>query len=100
MNLKTSLFEETYALIHQYIEESGQIFEADVIQAIYDNTLGQPGLTCALCHHLIAEKPDRTQPIVMADFDNTLNHFLIERLDKNILNIVQKAREKKDRVKT
>lgn len=89
-------FEETYALIHQYIEESGQIFEADVIQAIYDNTLGQPGLTCALCHHLIAEKPDRTQPIVMADFDNTLNHFLIERLDKNILNIVQKAREKKD----
>ena len=89
-------FDETNALIRQYVQESGQIFEADVIQAIYDNTQGQPGLICALCHHLIAEKSDHTQPIVMADFYKTLNHFLTKRLDKNILNIVHKAREKKD----
>lgn len=89
-------FDETHALIHQYIEESDQLFEDNVIQAIYDNTHGQPGLTCALCEHLIEGKPDRSQSIVMADFYNTLQHFLIERKDKNILNIVQKAREQQD----
>jgi len=88
--------DETHSLIHQYIHESGQIFEDNVIQAIYDNTQGQPGLTCALCEHLIDKKPDSVQPIVMADFYKTLNHFLTERPDKNILNIVHKAREKQD----
>jgi len=89
-------FEETFDLIQQYIQESGQIFEADVIQAIYDNTRGQPGLTCALCDHMIQEKADHDQPIAMGDFDKTLKHFLIERPDKNIVNIVRKAREKQD----
>lgn len=87
-------FEETHALIHQYINESGQVFEDDVIHAIYDNTRGQPGLTCALCDHLIDQKADHTQPIVMADFYKTLQYFLIEKADKNILNIVHKAKEK------
>jgi len=32
--------DETHSLIHQYIHESGQIFEDNVIQAIYDNTQG------------------------------------------------------------
>lgn len=89
-------FDETHALIHQYIHESGQVFAANVIQAIFDNTQGQPGLTCALCEHLIKGKPDRAQPIVLADFYKTLKHFLTERSDKNMLNIVQKAREKQD----
>ncbi|MEM7531340.1 MAG: AAA-like domain-containing protein [Chloroflexota bacterium] len=89
-------FEETNALIHQYIHESGQVFEADVIQAIYNNTQGQPGLTCALCDHLIKSKSDRTQPIVLDDFYSTLKHFLTERTDKNILNIVHKSREKRN----
>jgi len=89
-------FDETHALIHQYIQESGQTFEVDVIQAIYDNTQGQPGLICALCDYLTKETPDRSQSITMNDFYKTLNHFLIERLDKNILNVLQKAREKKD----
>ncbi|MEM7531029.1 MAG: AAA-like domain-containing protein [Chloroflexota bacterium] len=89
-------FQETNELIHQYIQESGQVFEADVIQAIFDNTQGQPGLTCALCDHLVKAKPDREQSITMADFYNTLKHFVTERSDKNILNIVQKAREKQD----
>jgi len=89
-------FEETHALIHQYVQESGQLFEADVIQAIYDNTNGQPGLICALCEHLIQKKTDHEQTIVLDDFYPTLKHFLTERSDKNILNIVQKSREKKE----
>jgi len=40
--------------------------------------------------------PERSQPITMEAFYPTLHHFLTERFDKNIVNIVQKAREKRE----
>ncbi len=90
-------FSEVEALIGQYVTESGQPFEPQVIKAIYDNTQGQPGLVCGLCEYLVEEMvPDRSQPISMAVFYPTLKHFLIERFDKNILNIVHKAKQKQD----
>lgn len=90
-------FAEVQDLIGQYVAEAGQPFEMEVIRAIYENTAGQPGLVCALCHYLVTEMvPDRSQPVTMAAFYPTLRHFLTERFDKNIVNIVQKAREKRD----
>ncbi|MEM7534815.1 MAG: AAA-like domain-containing protein [Chloroflexota bacterium] len=89
-------FAETESLLLQYVQDSDQKFDPAVINAIHENTQGQPGLVCALAAHLIEEKPDRTQPITLKDFYKTLKHFLTERLDKNILNIVQKAKAKKD----
>jgi hypothetical protein len=84
-------------LIGQYVAESGQPFAKAVVKAIYENTQGQPGLTCALCHYLVTEKvTDRSQPITMAALYPTLKHFLTERRDKNILNIVSKTRERRD----
>ncbi|MCE7989849.1 MAG: ATP-binding protein [Caldilinea sp. CFX5] len=89
-------FAEVEGLIQQYVTESGQPFDAQVIKAIYDNTQGQPGLVNALCQHLVTVvATDRSQPVRMADFYPTLKYFLTERFDKNILNIVQKAREKR-----
>lgn len=90
-------FAEVQDLIGQYVAESGQPFDEAVILAIYENTAGQPGLVCALCHYLVTEMvPDRSQPVTMTAFYPTLRHFLTERFDKNIVNIVQKAREKRD----
>ena len=90
-------FEEVQQLIRQYEEESGQSFEPQVIRTIYDNTQGQPGLVCGLCLYLIEQAAtDRTQPVSMSAMYATLKHFLTERFDKNILNIVQKAREKRE----
>jgi len=89
-------FEEVRELIGQYTSESGQRFDEEVIRAIYQNTNGQPGLACALCAHLVEEiATDRSRPVMMEDFYKTLRHFLTERFDKNIINIVQKAREKR-----
>lgn len=88
-------FAEVEQLIGQYVAESAQTFDTKVIKAIYENTQGQPGLTCALCHYLVTEiVTDRSHPVTMAAFYPTLQYFLIERRDKNILNIVSKAREK------
>ncbi|MCP4697818.1 MAG: hypothetical protein GY862_13345, partial [Gammaproteobacteria bacterium] len=86
---------EVSALIQQYVTESGQIFEPDVINAIYANTQGQPGLVCAVCAY-IAGQSARHQPVTMEDYYKAQQHFLTERFDKNIINIVQKAREKRD----
>lgn len=86
---------EVEHLIGEYVSDSGQNFRPEVVRAIYDNTQGQPGLVCALCHHLITVAvPDPAQPVTQEAFYATLRHFLTERLDKNILNVVQKAREK------
>jgi hypothetical protein len=93
--LKVSYFTpaEVNLLIEQYVDESGQAFEDKVIKAIYDNTKGQPGLVCALAADLVEKVKNRT--VTMDDFLVTLNEFLKSKYDKNILNIVQKAKEKK-----
>ena len=85
---------EVNQLIEQYVHESGQKFAPQVINAIYDNTRGQPGLVCALAAHLLKKITNRT--VIMADFLVTLDYFLKSKYHKNILNIIQKAEEKKD----
>jgi hypothetical protein len=88
--------DEVKDLIGQYTAETGQKFDDEVIKAIYANTAGQPGLACALCAHLVEKvTTDRTKPVSIKDFYVTLDHFLTERFDKNIINIVQKANLKK-----
>lgn len=85
--------QEVNLLIEQYVNESGQKFEPQVIKAIYENTKGQPGLVCALAAHLVQKVTNRT--VTPDDFLVTLDYFLKSKYDKNILNIVQKAKEKK-----
>lgn len=88
-------FSEVQNLIQQSVVETGQPFEEQVIKAIYENTQGQPGLVNALCQHLVeVAVTDRNQPVTIAHFYVTLKHFLTERFDKNILNVIRKAREK------
>jgi hypothetical protein len=89
-------FEEVSSLIGQYVTESGQTFEDKVIKAIYDNTQGQPGLVCALCTYLVEKLvTEKNQSVLMEHYYKAQQHFLTERFDKNIINIVQKAREKR-----
>lgn len=94
--LKVSYFTpaEVTSLIEQFVKESGQRFEDKVIKGIYDNTKGQPGLVCALAADLVEKVKNRT--VTRDDFLGTLNDFLKSKYDKNILNILQKAREKQD----
>ncbi|MBI3960726.1 MAG: ATP-binding protein [Chloroflexi bacterium] len=90
-------FGEVQALIEQHVNETGQPFDAAVVREIYANTQGQPGLVNGLCQHLVdVVVTDRSQPVTMQAFYATLKHFLTERFDKNILNVVQKARMKQD----
>lgn len=87
---------EVGELIHQYVAESGQSFEPDVITAIHENTAGQPGLVNGLCALLVTEiATERTVPVAMMHFYRAEQIYLRERFNKNISNVVQKAREKR-----
>lgn len=84
-------------LIQQYVAEAGQAFEPEVIAAIYENTAGQPGLVNGLCALLVTElATDRTAPVTIDHFYRAVQIFLRERFNKNISNVVQKAREKRE----
>jgi hypothetical protein len=88
---------EVENLIAQYEQESGQIFQKKVVAKIYENTLGQPGLVNALCRELVEKYClDRSKPVDMASFLSLLDYFLRKRIDKNISNIVAKAKQHKD----
>ncbi|MCK5717062.1 MAG: AAA-like domain-containing protein, partial [Thiomargarita sp.] len=94
--LQVSYFTESEVthLIKEYVNESGQQFDTQVIKAIYDNTKGQPGLVCGLAAHLLQTVLLRT--VTMDDFLVTLDYFLTAKYDNNILNVLRKAKEKKD----
>jgi len=88
---------EVEDLIGQYEEESGQKFQKKVVAKIYENTLGQPGLVNALCRELVERFcKDRGKPVDMAGFHALMDYFLRLRIDKNISNIVSKAKQHKD----
>jgi len=87
---------EVKDLIAQYTQESGQEFDDEVIRAIYENTIGQPGLVGGLCAHLVEKvATDKMKPVNMEDFFRTLKYYLTESFDKNIINIVKKAKAKR-----
>ena len=89
--------EELTDLIQQHHTETGQEFDASVVAAIYENTKGQPGLVNGLCAYLTEQiAHDRDTTVTLKDFYPTLHYFIKERRDKNMLNIVQKAREKRE----
>lgn len=48
-------FVQVQELIDQHTAETSQVFEQAVVKAIYENTAGQPGLVCALCHYLVTD---------------------------------------------
>lgn len=87
--------QEVHDLIQQYEEESEQTLDEAVIDAVYEDTQGQPGLVNRLCAHLVEEvATDRNTSVKMIDFLHTLKHFLTEELDPQLMHVVKKGREK------
>lgn len=85
--------EEVTGILHWYEEESGQRFEDGVIDRIFHEMQGQPGLTCWL-GELLTETYNRHQPaITMQDFENSYKAALKLLPNNNILNLVSKAKQ-------
>ena len=86
-------FDETRDLLEQHIQATGQVFLPEVIRQIYDNTAGQPGLVNALARDLVEKRCPGYPEIGVGPFYRTLDAFMRLYVNKNISNVVNKARQ-------
>ncbi|MEM7534928.1 MAG: AAA-like domain-containing protein [Chloroflexota bacterium] len=87
-------YAEVIDLFRQYMDASGQIVKQDVIDRLYYEVLGQPGLTCwfgELLTEKFNTKPD--QPITMEEFEDTYGEARDAQPNANITNLIEKAHE-------
>lgn len=92
-NLEVPYFtkEEVFELLEQHETENGQLFHSQVKEKIYDITAGQPGLVNGFGLRLTEKYSDK-QMLEYTDYLDVEDWYLYEALDKNIANIVNKAK--------
>ena len=93
-NLNVPYFtnDETVELLGQHETETGQLFAPSVKAKISDITANQPGLVNGFALKLVENNP--TKPVI--DYNDYLvveDWYLTEAMDKNISNIINKARQ-------
>jgi AAA-like domain len=86
--------EEVNGMFRWYEEESGQRVEPAVVERIFYETRGQPGLTGWL-GELVTQKfnPALHQPITLATFEKAYAAAVKVLPNNNILNVISKARQ-------
>lgn len=85
---------EVEGMFNWYEQESGQAIETAVIERVFYETQGQPGLTCWLGELLTEtynQEPEK--PITMDTFEEACAAAIHVLPNNNILNIVSKARQ-------
>lgn len=87
--------EEVREMFQWYEKESGQTIEPEVIDKLYYETNGQPGLTCWF-GELLTEtyNEDNANPISMENFEEAHAAAVKILPNNNILNIISKANKK------
>ncbi|WP_047265519.1 AAA-like domain-containing protein, partial [Marinitoga sp. 1155] len=88
--------EQVYDLLSQHETETGQIFDEKVKELIWHNAAGQPGLTNGLAYDLVMKKAKGEKIITEKHFEKTLYDYMYVYIDKNIANIINKAKNEKD----
>ena len=87
--------DEVWDLYNQYIEESGQKIEDEVIESVYSVTRGQPGLVCWF-GELLTEKynPGKDKAIDMELWKRVYSRALRVEWNNTVLNLMKKARSR------
>ncbi|MCK4765452.1 MAG: hypothetical protein KAW12_24835, partial [Candidatus Aminicenantes bacterium] len=93
-NLEVPYFtdEETFELLHMHEEETGQLFQRKVKEKICAVTANQPGLVNGFAYKLVEKHPAK-EKIDYNDYLQVEDWYLTEAIDKNISNIINKAKK-------
>lgn len=87
-------YDEVNGMFQWYVQESGQSVEQAVIDAVYAETRGQPGLVGWLGELLTATyNQEPTRPLTMAYFEEVYATAVKVLPNNNILNIISKAKQ-------
>lgn len=91
LNLDYFSKDEIFELLAQHETETGQLFETIVKEKIHALTAGQPGLVNGIANKLVENNLDK--PVIdYLDFLTVENWYLYKAIDKNISNIINKAK--------
>ncbi len=93
-NLNVPFFtvEEVYDLLGQHEAETGQLFAPEVKAKLADVTACQPGLVNSFAAELVQRS--KGKPVIsLGDYLNVEDWYLQEAIDKNISNIINKAKK-------
>jgi hypothetical protein len=92
-NLNVTYFtkDEVFELLHQHETETGQLFDIAVKEKIFEITAGQPGLVNGFADQLTRHFGDK-KTIEYPDYLFVEDWYLNEAIDKNVGNIVNKAK--------
>jgi AAA-like domain len=82
---------EVYELLGQHETETGQLFDPSVKAKLSYITANQPGLVNGFAALMVKNSTGR-QMITYDDYLQVENFYLVEAIDKNISNIVNKAK--------
>ncbi len=95
-NLNVPYFtnKEVFELLGQHETETGQLFDEKVKQKISEITANQPGLVNGFARQLVENNPDKKQ-IDYKDYLKVEDWYLNLTIDKNISNIINKAKEER-----
>ncbi len=90
--------EEVNEMYHWYEKETGQVFEQEVIDRVYDVTRGQPGLVSWFGELLTVEYNDTPgQPLTINKWRTVYKRALHLLPNNNIINIISKANDEEYR---
>ncbi|MCK5524894.1 MAG: hypothetical protein KAI83_17345 [Thiomargarita sp.] len=94
VHIPNFIHDEVAYLFNEYQQESGQSIDPEVVERIWSEFQGQPGLTCWF-GELLTEKYNQAteQPITMAHFEGVYAAALDLLPNNNILNITSKAKQ-------
>lgn len=94
--------EEVDGMFKWYEKESGQKVEQEVIDRLYYETKGQPGLTCWFGELLTEGFEDyrvsKDRPVTARDFEIVYAAATYALPNNNILNIISKAKEEANKI--
>ncbi|MCP4153739.1 MAG: hypothetical protein GY757_38795 [bacterium] len=94
LHVSNLTYDEVEGMFHWYEKESGQKIEPDVIKKIYDDTRGQPGLTCWLGELLTETYNENKKETISMEAHERMMEKAINLLpNSNILNIISKAKQ-------
>jgi hypothetical protein len=92
LHIPNLTFQEVQGMFQWYERESGQTIEPEVIEKVFGETNGQPGLTCWFGELLTDKYNDnKDRPVTLERFEHIREAAVNVLPNSNILNIIHKA---------
>jgi hypothetical protein len=96
--LQNFSMEEVERLYRQHTDDTGQVFEDDAIERIYEQTQGQPWLVNAIANQVIVEmlNSDYTKPVTVKLVDEAIQNIILNR-PTHIDSLLERLKEERVR---